>query len=141
MGEYTVTQREPGTNPTLTHKTHKCYLLLEVIDLRQAMTMAAPIIVPIEYLIENPIRFNPKMRIAPPIRATAENRTIRPRIMPAKNTGFPFALPVNFLIASMLCCLIEDTVLDAIPVFYLLFVCPNLISINENCGDVFPLGN
>lgn len=123
MVEYTVTQREPGTNPALTHKTHKCYLLLDPpIDLRQEMMMAAPKIVLIVYGMANPIRFKPRIRIAPTIAPITIAKVKIPMMDPARRALLPFVFPNNFVIASMLYCLMKYTV-SVVCCFYLLPPC------------------
>ena len=96
------TKRKPGTNPALTHKTHKGYLLLDPpIDLRQEMTMAAPKIVLIVYGIPNPIRFRPKIRIDPAIAPITIAKVKIPRRVPTRRALLPFAFsisPINALI-------------------------------------------
>ena len=97
------TKRKPGTNPALTHKTHKGYLLPDPpIDLRQEITMAAPSIVLIVYGMANPIRFNPKIRIAPPITPTTKTKNRMPMIVPTKRAVFPFAFLINPISALIL---------------------------------------
>ena len=97
------TKRKPGTNPALTHKTHKGYLLLDPpIDLRQEMTMAAPKIVFTVYGMVNPIRFRPRIRIDPLI-ITITATAMRIKMMtPTMRAGLPFAFPNTFASALML---------------------------------------
>ena len=98
------TKRKPGTNPALTHKTHKGYLLLDPpIDLRQEITMAAPDSVSTVYGMANPIRFRPKIRQAPPISPTTKAKTRSPIMVPTKKTvDLPFVFSINLDIALML---------------------------------------
>ena len=97
------TKRKPGTNPALTHKTHKGYLLLDPpIDLRQEMTMAAPKIVLIVYGIPNPIRFSPKIRIDPAIAPITIAKVKIPRRVPTRRALLPFAFSISPINALML---------------------------------------
>jgi hypothetical protein len=95
-------KREPGINPALTHTKHtKGYLLPDPIDLKQEMTMAAPIIVFIVYGMANPIRFRPKIRIAPATIPIKKAKAKPPMIVPTKRAGLPFDFPNIFAIALM----------------------------------------
>ncbi len=70
--------------------------------------MAPPSIVPIVYGISNPIRFNPKIKIAPPIIPITRTNAKSPIIVPARIAGLPFAFPIKSVIALMLLNLFVD---------------------------------
>ena len=66
------------------------------------MTMAAPKIVFTVYGMVNPIRFRPRIRLAPAIVTTTMTIVKIPRMVPAKKTGLPFVFPNIFASALML---------------------------------------
>ena len=88
-------KKKAGDQPGSHTKHTKGYLLPDPIDLRQEMMMAAPSIVLIVYGMANPIKFNPKIRIAPPITPTTKAKNIMPMIVPTKRAGLPFAFLIN----------------------------------------------
>ena len=65
------------------------------------MMMAAPIIVFIVYGMANPIKFRPKIRIAPAMIPIKKAKAKPPMIVPTKRAGLPFAFPNTFSIALM----------------------------------------
>ena len=66
------------------------------------MTIAPPSIVLIVYGMANPIKFRPKIRIAPPMTPTMKNRVKMPMMVPTKMAGLPFAFTIKSVIALML---------------------------------------
>ena len=88
-------KKKAGDQPGSHTKHTKGYLLPDPIDLRQEMMMADPSIVLIVYGMANPIKFNPKIRIAPPITPTTKAKNIMPMIVPTKRAGLPFAFLIN----------------------------------------------
>ncbi len=66
------------------------------------MTRAAPSIVLIVYGMANPIKFRPKIRIAPPMTPATKTKVKMPMMVPAKREGLPFAFPIKSVIALML---------------------------------------
>ena len=102
MNKYTD-KKKAGDQPGSHTKHTKGYLDPDPpIDLRQEITMAAPSIVLIVYGMANPIKFNPKIRIDPPITPTTKTKNRMPMIVPTKRAGLPFAFSINPISALIL---------------------------------------
>lgn len=83
-------KKRPRSLPVLHTQNTQGYLSEEVVDLRHKMTMAAPEIVFKVYGIPIPIKFNPKIKIAPASAINDKIKITMARIENISSMGFPF---------------------------------------------------